>query len=356
MGSTQETEPKTQRAPHHIVPDGPPFLARPAYQTWRRSFDMLLAMLKDGAGEHTDTDGPFAPYWLEHRAIHTTGPAGRTLAECAALNQHKLPVEIRPVVRSLPGSTWQLYDIVEDLDPGVRLRRIHDDASFACHGFEGGAGVFAGEVYALRLVDAGRFVAATLPLHIPTDRVTSLAARLEQEYVSRSSVWTWDEYLRERGSRLILEVMEDDAERAAASDTHALDPLTTPTELTVPKEQWQRMARWYHRLAELRVSSRLLRVDLPSGRVADAYGGSNNMVFEVREEDAGGFLRVWAPEDGGAFPEDDEWRDRDGRLVLAARQDAERVWHDVTPADVERLIGAMRWVAVHSALGEPKAA
>jgi hypothetical protein len=356
MASTRKSTPNAQQTPRHIVPTGPQFMARPAFDEWQRSFDMLLAMLKNGADEQQASHGGrYAPYWLEYHAVRTTGPAGRTLAACAALNQNKLPVGIRPVARALPDSSWQLYDVVDDAEPGALLRRIHDDATFVCHAFENTAGVFAGEVYALRLVDAGRFVASTLPIHIPNDRVMTLAANLEQEYASRASVWNWNEYLRERGARLILETLEEDVSHAIGPDTYELDPLTSPSETRVPKEQWERMGRWYHRLADSRVDSRLLRVDLPSGCVADAYGSLDNLVFEVRGDD-GGFVRVWSPEDGAAFDQDDGWRDAQGRLVLAAKQDGERVWHDVTPADVERLVGAMRWVAVHSALGASKAA
>lgn len=337
-----------------IAPAGPPSMGRAAFEQWQRSFDTLMGMLADSVGADSP-DERHAAHRLEYHAVHTDGPAGRTLAECAALNASRLPAEVRMVARALAESTWQLYDVVGDAEPGVLLRRIHDDASFVCHAFQGGAGVFAGEVYALRLLDAGRFVASTLPIHIAPARATTLAARLEQEYASRASAWSWTQYLAERGSRMILESLEQTSARLV--DTSATpDPLTCKAETSIPSADWERLERWYARLAHTRTDARLLRVTLPTGRIANAYGRADNLVVEVRDGDNSGFIRVWSGDEDGAFPEDTVGIDDGGHVVFAARQDADHVWHDITRADLERLVGAMRWVAVQSALGESKAA
>ena len=356
MDESPKKDAPERHPPRHIVPDGPAFMTEASFASWRDSFDMLLAMLRDAVDRPAPNAQNLSEQWREFRALRERGPAGRTLAECAALNCRKLPANIRSAARHLPTTTLELYDVVDDAEPGVLLRRLHDDATFVCHAIESGAGVFAGEIYALRLVDTGRFLAATLPAHVPGSASTQLAARLEQEYASRSSSWTWRIYLQTHGSRLILEELgEPRRATMSATDTDA-DPLTSPAETDVPRHAWKRLARWYSRVSTLLSDSRLTRYELPSGRVGDIYGSSECPVFELRDSgDGGGFWRVWSSAREDAFPEDAIWFD-DDRVVLAARQDADRVWHDITTADVERLIGAMRWVAVHSAIDASKAA
>ena len=107
--------------------------------------------------------------------------------------------------------------------------------------------------------------------------------------------------------------------------------------------------------------ARLTRFELPSGRVAQVFGPPTNLNFELHEASGRGsgdgeFLRVWPGGEQGVFPEDSEWSNGDGEVILAARRDVRHIWHDVTTADVERLICAMRWVVLHGALGGSRAA
>jgi hypothetical protein len=355
--TVKRDEPAKKTTVRRIVPTGPDCMSEEAFSRWQRRFDMLMKMLRESvfARVGRSTTEQLEAQRLERAAIALNGPAGRTLADCAAMNCAKLPAEIRAAARALPDSTLQLYDVVEPHGTGVVVRRIHDDANFVCHAIESDAGVITGEVYAIRLVDAGRFLAATLPTHVPAPKATHLAARLEQEFASRSNTWTWHEYLRSHGSPLILDVLDEAEQVPSSAADQAPDPLTSPSETSVGKQTWGRLARWYQRVAGLRGDDRLSRIELPTGCVADVYGSTEHTVFEVRNDD-GGFLRVWSSGRDGAFRQDAEWSDANGRVVLAARQDGDHVWHDVTSADIEQLIAALRWVAVHSAIGDSRAA
>ena len=353
MGSRHIKDPRLQR----LDADLPPGLSRATFSRWRQSFQLLMQMLRDRV-QPVDGLGPPGdrPHQLEFMALHKPGPAGRTLGTCASLHVDKLPAEIRPIAAALSGSTWELFEVVGRQGTGLLLRRIHDDTELVFHAFEGHTGLFAGEVYALRLLNAGRFLASTAPIHIRHRDVMGLAARLEHEFASRS-VWTWPEYLHVRGSELILAYVVEPPSAELSIAPPGIDPLTSPSHTAISRRTWRRLARWYGRLRDVRYDARCQQMEPPSGGSVCVYGRPDCPVIEVRDDKEGpDFCRIWSSSETGHFPEDAAWSSDDTPPVLAARQDASKIWHDLTEPQLEMLIGTLRWLAVQFSLGESRAA
>lgn len=206
----------------------------------------------------------------EFAAFAVANARGQTLVECALHEAEALPRQVRAYLPALAESTWELYEVVarvpapaDGAAPGVRLRRLNDDALFDVLGLERGACPHVGEVAGWRVFDAGGFLAAPHALPIPRDEVVSILSQLNLE----ASKWSGETdgvasagrqaYMRARGNLLMLNhcvrsarhrLYDTDAYRLGApTDTcdapQYADGLVSPAESDLPADDWRRLAQ-----------------------------------------------------------------------------------------------------------------
>lgn len=132
------------------------------------------------------------------------------------------------------------------------------------------------------------------------------------------------------------------------------DPITSPTESSLPASTWTHLARWLNRYNQTRSAGQTLRSRLSCGRVATLYGPPDLPSFQLTSSPAPGFTRLWRARPDELFPED--LSHPADFLVLAARQDTLNTWHDLTLEESVDLIDTLRWLTLRRWLHDKRAA
>jgi hypothetical protein len=321
----------------------------------------------------------------EFAAFHVPGPSGRTIAECAVDAGEHLPEMIQGYIEALAASCWDLYEVVGLADSGaISLRRLHDDHLTQLDAMELPQAFVAGTVHAFRLFSAGdvsagdfsagdfsagdfsagQFQAAPVALALDQQGITALVSRLEieqpQAFESRA------EYMRHRGSALILRHALQRHVRRLSEGRPMPEPPVSLFESTLPAPHWKRLEGAFS-LLEAAIGDELsslspLVLAMAGGhvlRVEQNGPAMALMLFDAGEEHdswessghAKTFVRAWRASADELFAEDVELLEglglapgRDG-AVVAMRLD-QGCWEDVGKKHVSSMIDACRQAAL----------
>jgi hypothetical protein len=302
---------------------------------------------------------------FEFTAFHVAGRSGHTVAESAVQVSELLPEELRGYLASLAASHWDLYEVTGLSEGGaILLRRLHDDEIVELDALEMPQAFVTGTVQAVRIFDAGGFTAAPVALVLEQEAIAGLVSRMELEQPGPFD--TRAEYMRRRGSALILRHALKRHIRRLAERRLMPEPSVSLVESSLPRDEWRRLAQAFS-LLEAAVGDRLsslspLVLTLSGSQVMRLVQNGRSMAMMLFESDeaqdawvesgqATAFVRVWRAQAEDLFPEDVELLEGlgltpvDDGAVVAVRL-AEGVWEDVDVGDVEGLIDACRWAAV----------
>ncbi len=375
----------------------PPGHDAESYAAWQIEFGRLMAELRragrrvvgrtrhptvlallDGLqrGDADPVGFGLVEHVYEFAAFHVPGPSGCTMVECALDAAVHLPEQLADCLPGLADSHWELFEVVGLTDAGgLELRRLFDDAVLELHALERAQPLVKETVVALRVFDAGGFLAAPVALVPEQDGLSQLVSLLECEQPGPFD--TRSEYMRYRGSALILQhALRGHRRRLVAERRPMPEPQVSLAESELDANVWQRLDAAFS-LVERTASEMLTGVEPLVLELADAgiatieRNGPSIAVtlFETAKAQyrwqtsgqAKHFVRAWRAGEAELFAEDVALLEE---LGLEPRQNGATVaiklggglWKDVDEHDIERLVEVCQRVALRIQMGGEMAA
>ncbi|MFW5967966.1 MAG: hypothetical protein ACOCV2_10625 [Persicimonas sp.] len=319
----------------------------------------------------------------EFAAFHVPGPAGRTVAHCAVRAGRHLPHRLRRWLAALAESHWDLYEVEgRHRGGGISVRRLHDDTIVVLDAIERDQPLVVGSVVALRLMRDDGLTAAPMGLAIESAGLGTLIRRLEVQWRGDRRHEQRDDYLRARGSAVILSHAIARHKRRVLADAPRVEPTVSLVEAAPEAADWRRLRAGFtileDALDDLGARPSLTIEAGSAGAVDIDRCGPNLQVTLFSSMDdcrawrdasfAGGarraipFWRAWRALPEELFEEDVDWLashgfcvGQEGAVVAAGRDETGR-WRDATPLVIGRLVEACRIAARRVASGVERAA